>query len=423
MINVTDSSYTELKIHYDFILNKDKSSFKNSNDEPTPISCIEDMLSVVPEEVWCRKHLKILDPCCGNGNFHMVIYSLLLSLGAHPENILENVLYFNDTNQSRISNVQNIFSGNIYNLNVGQNDFLTCTYDDMFDLIVANPPYAKYLENGKRASKNHNLIQSFLEKSLSLLKPHGYLVFITPDNWMSFADRNLIVKKITSLQILHLNIHGAKKYFPKVGSSFTWYIVENCPFYKDITVEGVYKKNVYSGTVPSTTRSYIPLLYDKIVYQILSKTIDDENLPKFQVETSSDLHKYTKRQFIVETHDAEHTYRLIHTPHQTVYASRPHKLQDGYKVFLSTTDKYNVFIDDCGMTQSIAFIRCNSYDEAKKIQRILQHPLYVFINNICRWGNFNNIRILQRFPVPTNPDNVFESFGVSNEEQDMILKY
>jgi adenine-specific DNA-methyltransferase len=100
-------------------------------------------------------------------------------------------------------------------------------------LIVANPPYAKFVDNGKRASKNHNLINDFLQTSLKMLKPNGYLLFITPDNWMSYADRNILIEVITQLQIIHLDIHNAKKYFKKISSSFTWYIIENCPSYKD----------------------------------------------------------------------------------------------------------------------------------------------------------------------------------------------
>ena len=89
---------------------------------------------------------------------------------------------------------------------------------------------------------------------------------------------------------------------------------------------------------------------------------------------------------------------------------------------MSTTDKYNVFVDNCGMTQSIAFIRCKDMQEAKDFVGILQHPLYVFLNNICRWGNFNNIRILQSFPVPSNPKKIYESFGITKEEIDCIVE-
>ena len=294
-----------------------------------------------------------------------------------------------------------------------------------YDLIVANPPYAKILENGKRASKNHNLIKDFIEKALSQLKPEGYILFITPDNWMSYADRNVLIELITSLQIIHLDIHSAKKYFKKIGSSFTWYIIQNRPFYKNINVSGIWKKEEYLSSVLSKQRKYIPLLYNQIVQNILSKTVDNQDLKKFDIKTSSDLHKYTKKQFIQEFQDDTYKYKLIHTPKQTVYASRPHKYQEGYKVFISTTDKYKVFVDNCGMTQSIVFIMCKNKEEAEKYKLMLEHPLYVFINNICRWGNFNNIRILQSFPIPAidydgDHEKIYKYFNINQDEINYI---
>jgi hypothetical protein len=164
-----------------------------------------------------------------------------------------------------------------------------------------------------------------------------------------------------------------------------------------------------------------------MVQNILSKTIDNTMLPKFEVKTSSDLHKYTKAEFICDTKTEQFKYKLIHTPSQTVYSSRPHKYQEGYKIFISTTDKYSVFIDNCGMTQSIVFIMCSNEEEAKKYLQILQHPLYVFINNICRWGNFNNIRILQSFPIPTieysgNHQELYNYFNITKEEIEYICE-
>jgi hypothetical protein len=203
------------------------------------------------------------------------------------------------------------------------------------------------LENGKRASKNHNLIKDFIEKALSQLKPNGYLLFITPDNWMSYADRNVLIEIITQLQIIHLDIHSAKKYFKKIGSSFTWYIIQNYPFYKNMNISGIWKRKEYVSSVPSQHRKYIPLLYNLTVQSILSKTIDNNELTKFDIKTSSDLHKYTKASLINDVQNDFYKYKLIHTPSQTVYASRPHKYQDGFKVFISTTDKYKVFIDNC----------------------------------------------------------------------------
>jgi len=192
-----------------------------------------------------------------------------------------------------------------------------------------------------------------------------------------------------------------------------------------MNVSGIWKKREYISSVVSKKRKYIPLLYNQLVQNILSKTVDDTSLRKFDVKTSSDLHKYTKATLISNEKDDIFKHKLIHTPSQTVYASRPHKFQEGFKVFISTTDKYKVFIDECGMTQSIVFILCKNEDEAKKYLQILNHPLYVFVNNICRWGNFNNIRILQSFPIPDieytgNHQEIYSYFGITEDEIQFI---
>ena len=209
-ITIDTSTFNELKKFYDEILNTNKSTYKSSNDEPTPIDCISEMISKIPNELWEKSDLAILDPCCGNGNFSIPITFELLKY--HDiKTILEKILEFNDINENRLENVRNVFCNEKYNLQITNHDFIRYNNNKKYDLIVANPPYAKLLENGKRASKNHNLIKDFIEKALSQLKPNGYLLFITPDNWMSYADRNILIEIITALQIIHLDIHTTKK--------------------------------------------------------------------------------------------------------------------------------------------------------------------------------------------------------------------
>ncbi len=413
---ITTSNYNTIKQYYDDNLNKDKKLVVTTNDEPTPINCVEEMIAKIPESFWKNKNIKIFDPCCGCGNFPFVIYYKLLQYHDR-EHILTNMLYFNDLNMKRINVMQKIFDNK---LNIYNEDFLKINITEKFDLIVANPPYAKLLPNGKRASKNHNLIGLFIKKSLELLKSKGLLLYITPDNWMSYADRNTLICDLTKLQIIYLNIHIAKKYFKKIGSSFTWYLIENTPSYKPINIEGVWKKKLYKGIVDSEERKYIPLYYNKTIQSILHKTIDNNSLKRFDVNTSSDLHKYTKKAFISQTQNDIYKYKLIHTPKQIVWSSRPHKYQDGFKVFISTTSYYGTFVDNCGMTQSIAFIICKDETEAKNISCVLNHPMYKFINNICRYGNFNNIRILQSFPYCDKYEDVYKKFGITPEEIEFI---
>lgn len=412
-MDIKNTNYNDLKNHYNEVLNKDKSLIKTTNDEPTPIECIEEMVSKL--DIDWSKDLKILDPCCGCGNFFLVIYNELKKYHSHKD-ILKDILVFNDINEDRLDVVRRIYSGG----NILNQDFLEMDNAVKYDLIVANPPYAKLLENGKRASKNHNLIGLFIKKTLQLLKPRGYFLFITPDNWMSLADRNTLIEVLTGRQIHHLNIHLAKKYFKKIGSSFTWYIIQNVDMYKPISVHGIYNKLEYRDEVSSEKRSYIPLYYNSHIQNILHKTLDNENLKKFVIETSSDLHRYTKRDIISKDLKGDYHHKLIHTPSQIVYANRPHKFQDIWKVFIPTTSTYKPFIDQCGMTQSIAFIQCKDQEQATRYCKTLTHPLYVFLNNICRWGNFNNVRILQLFPYCKKYKYVYTRFNISEDEIKLI---
>ena len=442
MKNIFKHTYEELKEQFDETLNIDKSTYETSNDECTPIGCIEEMLAKIPDSIWTEK-VKILDPCCGNGNFHLYAWEKLKSIGRTDKEIVRDNLYFNDINFKRLENVRKIYGDNA---NLTLFDFLRYPEDEKYDIIYANPPYAKFIKDGegnyKRASKNHTLVRDFLQKSLNVLKKNGILLFILPDNWMSLADRNRVIKELTEYQFIHLDIHGAKKWFPKVGSSFTWIVMQKKKATQDYTVSCKYRGRTITSTIPGNQRSYIPLLWTKEVQSIVSKTLDASH-EKFKVQTSSDLHKYTKKSLISESPDplevcryrflnkgkkewktlvapTPYVHRLIHTPRTTVWAKRPHKFQDGHKVFISTTDKYKTFVDNCGMTQSIAFIRCEDKVKAENIKEIMDHDLYRFLNNICRWGNFNNIRILQKMPIPKDENDIWGSFGITASEQKFI---
>ena len=53
------------------------------------------MISKIPNELWEKPDLSILDPCCGNGNFYIPIMFELLK-HHDKQKILEEILEFND---------------------------------------------------------------------------------------------------------------------------------------------------------------------------------------------------------------------------------------------------------------------------------------------------------------------------------------
>ena len=207
------NSISEIKKYFDD-LDKNETHFVNSNDICTPFDCVVEMVDKIPKDFFKNKNLQLLDPCCGNGNFHAYL---------SQKTPLKN-LYFNDINKKRLFNIKKFFGANAQITSV---DFLEMDETKKYDLVVANPPYAK-INDGKRASKNHNMSRDFIRKALKITKQNGFILFIVPNNWMSFSDRNDLPKMLSQYQFIHINEGGAKKYFPKVGSSFSWFLLQKC---------------------------------------------------------------------------------------------------------------------------------------------------------------------------------------------------
>ena len=200
-----------------------------------------------------------------------------------------------------------------------------------------------------------------------------------------------------------------------VGSSFTYFVIKKTLNNGQTKTKIISNKGI-NETIIDSGIPCIPLEYNEIIRSLFNKVVFNDN-PKYKVQTSSNLHRTTKKEFLSDKQDAQHPYRIIHTPNQTVWATRPHIYQDGWKVFLPTTTYYHPYIDnDCGMTQSIAFILCDSQEEAEKICNEISLPVYKTIVDLTRYGNFNNQRILQHLSL-------LSTFELTPEEEKFVNTY
>ena len=158
-------------------LNLDETHRVTRDDICTPMECVKTMIDYIPADFWNRDNIKILDACCGNGNF-----------GAYCsfKTSLENI-YFNDINDIRLNNCKNILNPK----HISKNSIFDI--NDQYDMIVANPPYSG------GGNKNQSLSNKIIEYCIDLLKDNGYLCFITPNNWMSYNNNNTTLKKLLKL--------------------------------------------------------------------------------------------------------------------------------------------------------------------------------------------------------------------------------
>ena len=349
------------------------------NDISTPMGLVHEIVDAIPDKVY-RYGMRILDPCVGMGNFLIYIRDKVKNMNAE--------LIGMDINSERTRIAREL----IPEATILENSFFDMR-NEHYDIIIANPPYAK-MNSDKRASKNHNIFPEFILKSIDMVTDGGAIVFLCPTSWMSLSDRNIVSLKLTEMNMIRLDVGTSKKWFPKVGSSFSWFVCIKEPPRGKTLVTGKFGKHLFDDYVQLHNERFIPLLCTEMTTTIVRKMTSGTS--KFLIETSSDLHATTKKSILRDEYTTEYPWKIIHTKRQTKWSSRPHKYQDGVKVFICLSSTYETWIDSCGMTQSVAFVRCDNEDQAKKAKVFLDSLAVRFVIAVTRYGNFANIRVLQK---------------------------
>lgn len=206
----------------------------------TPIHMIRDLFLRLPPNIFTIPELKWLDPACGIGNFSTILYYFLLrglqnaipNFNQRRKHILENMIYTCEINPKNVSVYKKIFKE--YKLNIYEGDFFQYESKHNFDVIMGNPPY-----NSDSGNKGNNLWPKFIYKSLNMLNPAGYLVFITPRGWRSM-NNDLFIEMSQERQLDYLEIHdvrdGLKNF--KCNTTYDSYIIENIrPYKKTIIID------------------------------------------------------------------------------------------------------------------------------------------------------------------------------------------
>lgn len=192
---------------------------KSTGTYYTPAKIVKKLIdNLFENEEYLNK--KILDPCCGTGNF-------LLNL---PNDINLNNIYANDIDKlsvliTRINvalKYEN-FDKKIFYNNFIQNNYLKSDDDLKYDIILGNPPwgykfseYDKQYLNKKYFLAQHNNFESFglfIEKSLKKISKIGLISFILPESVLNVKTHYYIRKQIVdSAKIIYVNYLGNSFY-------------------------------------------------------------------------------------------------------------------------------------------------------------------------------------------------------------------
>lgn len=229
-------------------------SCKNLNDRKengmyyTPNTIAQELLC----NISFKKNKKILDPCCGTGNF-------LLQL---PKNIILEDIYANDIDETsvKITRINMFFKYNctipmdIMKKHIQIKDFIIDNFNQKYDYIIGNPPWGgdlskyniDYLKTLYSSVQSKEICNLFIEKSLEIIKNNGIISFILPESILNVK----IHKKIR--QIIMNN--GKIQFLEYLGDIFKGV---NCP---SIIFQIQKDKNDFSTIdmkVKNKTNSYI----------------------------------------------------------------------------------------------------------------------------------------------------------------------
>lgn len=357
-------------------LNKDNSHKLGSDDICTPMECVKIMLDYIPNEFWQQENIRVLDPCCGNGNF-----------GAYAmfKTDMENI-YFNEINQKRLQNCKKILNP----LHISNYDFLAMESSLLgkFDLIMANPPYSG------GGNKNRSLSNKFIESSIDKLNDKGYLCFVTPNNYMTYNNNNTTLKKLLNLGSFLVIDNDVKKYFKNVGSSFSIMIWQKGVMDNKTTIINNYLlKDIQHNVVIPKDLPFLPLYMSQNILNAIEKLVS--KTPN-NFTYRCDLHNFTQKAFLSDTQDNIYKYRTIHTPRKTRYASKKQDIYDKYIIIIPLSTYFIPYIESrANTTQSVGYFAFDSKKEASEYLKILNKPHFKVLIHLTRYGNFNNIMVLK----------------------------
>lgn len=389
---------------------------------------------------------------CGMGNFSVAVYLRLMDGlkqeipddDDRKEHILENMIYMAELNKKNVFICRQIFDvNNSYCLNLYQGDALELDPDvewniQNFDIILGNPPYNRggiRSHTGKQlGKKNETIWTKFVEKSLGLLKPKGYLAFIHPLTWLKknhslhndIIDRHIIWLKLWD------NIKSLATINGKIPISL--YVLQNCKNtnkFKTEIISEVQSKKLKTTSVEYLDKNYsIPLAYHSIFNKLIT-FIESKNLQlEYNTKTikSSGTKAKIPTEYTLEDMWAIDTY-TIKEGIIVKKATETHPDANKRKLIIANKASFNgAFVDDgkISLTGNHKFYIVG--DKLELLKKILDFNIINIIGHYTKYGQdfldneaFKYIPDIRKLGInDITEDELYKLIGLTRQEINQI---
>jgi hypothetical protein len=387
---------------------------KQNAEVPTPVKLVDEMLNTIPDEFWKMPH-KVLEPCCGKGNFVLGIFDRCYKglEEMYPVEIercrviMTECIYYADLTALNVFITTEIMKCHVqsycgleeldFEFNNYTGDTLELDIEEKWkmngvDMVCGNPPYNS---SGDTATGN-TLWQDFTKKAVNeWLIPNGYLLFIHPPGWRKpNTERGKFTKMFDLMtkqnQMLYLEIHGIKdgqKVF-NCGTRYDWYLIEKINQYKNtIIVDEDGKQN----EINLSELSWLPNSNILEINKILVK--NGERCPIMYDRTA---YGADKKDRVSAKESQEFKYPCVHSTPKAGIRYMYSKVNDrGHfgvsKVIFGESGIYKPVIDmdgKYGMTHGAMAIQVDNLEEATFISKVIESDKFDKVIQSCIFSSF-----------------------------------
>ena len=425
---------------------------KKNAEIPTPLELVNEMLDKIPEEFW-KTHKRVLEPCCGKGNFVMKIFEkfyiglseLYPDVNERCKFIITECLYFGDLTPLNVFITTEILKCEIQSktgledINYTFNSYVGDTLEldintkfniDKFDAVIGNPPYEDI-----NATGDNKLYLEFTKYALIQLDNNGLLLFITPRNILEYI---LLLEKNRKYidnfyQINYIAIETSNKYFKNVSSTFAYFLIEKKLYYKKTTIEYLYCNKNETIELLLEKGYKIPRVLTKLDIEIINKITSKNNnyiLNDFMFENKTQRirKQHIDKKIITEKETETHKIKIIDTINKTnvfpgkyYYYNNKDNVFNEDKLILSKKGYLMPYVDktkNYTYSDNFKYIIDNDLDKIKILfeSNIVKYLLFQYSKN-----GFDSVDIIKTLNKKIlsnihNENELYSLYNLSDEE-------
>jgi len=261
-------------------------------------------------------------------------------------------------------------------------------------IFIGNPPFQS---REKRGKTQHKIWIDFTKMVYSKMKEGDELLWITPQSWGSPSNKVFKIFKESEIEYINLD---TGEYFPKVGSSFSDFLLSKGS--NNTRETRIIKDNKEIKLKIDNSLLYFPNDVNLTSLSIHGKAMFSQKnkLPVCWDYVTCHNILLKRSDTLSKTKTKKHVYPVFHTNKQVWWSSVQQGFSNQKKVLWTRSGYTKPFYDagKYGTTDMGYYVLCSSEAEGERVAKVLNSKLFQYIFTTAKWSGFGNEIVFTNLP-------------------------